>query len=72
LPALRAAAELNQAPRSDETIFRTDEAGLKQKSALMHLDQQRGSVMVGHIINLVYRGLCKRYLIAIRRRPNWA
>jgi hypothetical protein len=28
--------------------------------------------MVGQIINLVYRALCKKYLIAIRHRQHWA
>jgi hypothetical protein len=50
---------------------RADEAALKQKSAPIHLGQQRGSVMVGHIINFVYRAVCMQYLNAMRRR-HWA
>jgi hypothetical protein len=34
--------------------------------------KQRGSVMLGRIINSVYRGLCRQYLMAIRHRHHWA
>ena len=45
-----------------ETRIRSDAPSIKQW----------GAVMVGRIINLVYRALCRKYLIAIRHRQHWA
>jgi hypothetical protein len=58
--------------RPTKPFSRAEEAGLKQESAPMAPIKQRASVMLGHIINLFYRGLCKQYLLAIRHRRHRA
>jgi len=54
----------------DETIFRTDEAGVKRRCAKVRAIKQRGSVMLDIIISLFYRQSCKASLSAIRTHKH--
>ena len=56
--------------RPDETIFRTDEAGVKRRCAKVRAIKQRGSVMLDIIISLFYRQSCKASLSAIRTHKH--
>ena len=59
-------------PVQRNRFSRADEAGLKQESALMASIKQRGAIMMAYIISLVYRGLCRQSLNAMRRNTAGA
>src|SRR5260221_991572 len=63
--------------RQKSNIEYQHRAILSQLPARLNLRQvqpikQRGSVMLGHIISFVYRGLCRQYLNAMRQRHRWS
>jgi hypothetical protein len=59
--------------RSTKPFYRCDETGLKPGSDRLASIKQRGSIMLGIIINLFYRQSCKAALSAIRMQTRiWA
>jgi hypothetical protein len=67
------AASVGGLASSDETIFpsRRSRPETRIRSDSQSI-KQRGAIMLGHIINLIYRVLCRQYLNAMRRQHRWA
>jgi hypothetical protein len=58
------------ARRPDETIFIRDEILLKPAFDRLRSLEKRGSIMLGIIINLLYRQSCRAALSAIRMQSH--
>jgi hypothetical protein len=58
------------ARRPDETIFIRDEILLKPAFDRLRSFKKRGSIMLGIIINLLYRQSCRAALSAIRMQNH--